>query len=331
LILRGGEAVPAVLDALICEDYRARVAAVEFFDVTAVEETCHRLIPFLDEQNHTEVKAGLARILGRLRYEDAIGALRLLISDESSAVRAAVVEALGELGDKDSEEKIVALLCDDFAEVRIAAAGALGELDAKGRGEAVLEAYLKEGDPGAAEALVEALGRLKVDDAVSVLAPCFENEDAAIFPYAVRAVGRIGGEEAVLALIELLERVNAPDMIDLVSGAVADLGESAMPLLRDKLGEMSEDIDGRWKVLNAYAKMGRFATRDLIDFIEAEPYPFFKDSASKMLIEFVEREYGVSLPDRDYRLIYDESWREWDRKIANWEKWWASQKDAGER
>ena len=108
-------------------------------------------------------------------------------------------------------------------------------------------------------------------------------------------------------------------LLDLSSAAVGRLGEIAIPVLQKKLGGFSEDLDGRWKVLNAYGRMGKCVIPWLIKFLEDETYPFYKDRAAGMLREIAKREYGVTL---NYGPKYDDSYAKMKEEIGKWKKWW---------
>ena len=327
LIEHAGAATPAMLAALESRDYQARNCAVRFFAAKGTSETAPRLLDVLKKSNEVEVVTGLTRLLSRLEFKDALGHIRVLVSHESSKVRAEAVNALVRLDDRESVKEIAALIRDDFSEARIAAAGALSAFHATEFGEDVLAQFRKEKIPDAQRALVECLGELKVKEAVPLLVEAIKDEDSPIFLQAVRALAGIGGEKARDALIDLLMRSDDLELLDISSSAVGRIGEGAIPVLEGKLKGLAQDSDDRWKIMNAYWKMGRYVIPHFIKFLAAETYPFYKDRASLMMLEIVKREYDIALNRKDYRLIYDEPFEEWKRKTENWKKWWEEHKD----
>lgn len=329
LIERAADAMPAMLSALQSDNYHTRAAAVRFFEAAATTESCPQLLDALKNSKENEVVTGLTRLLARLKFKDAVEHFRELLSNDASGVRAAAVDALAALEDRESANRIAALLGDEYSEVRIAAAQALAAFHAEEFGRDVFEAFKKESVPKAQRSLVDCLGELRARDAAPLLVEAIK-EESPVFYQAVKALAKIGGDEARDALIDLLMRSDDLDLLDLSSSAVGQIGESALLILEEKLKGMSEDLNGRWKILNAYGKMGRYTVPCIMGFLEREPYPFFKDRASLMLLELVGREYGVPLPPGDYRLFYDEEYGEWKRKIENWKNWWEEHKDDGQ-
>ena len=154
-----------------------------------------------------------------------------------------------------------------------------------------------------------------------------KDEYSPIFLRAVEALAKIGGDEAREALIDLLMRSDDLELLEVSSSAVGQMGESAIPVLEEKLEKLAQDADGRWKIMNAFGKMGKYVIPHFTRFLESETYPFYKDRASLMMLEVVKREYDITLDPKDYRLIYDEPFKEWERKIENWKKWWDEHKD----
>jgi len=323
LLNNSDKATPAMLAALESADYNTRIAAVKFFDAKATPEFCPQLLEILKRSKETEVVAGLSRILAHQGRKDAVEQIRALFADRRPAVLAAAVDSLAVLGDRDSAATIALLLNDDFSEVRVAAAKALAAFRAVDLGKDVFAAFEKEKIPEVQRALVESLGELKFAGAVPPLLEAIKDEHSPIFLPAVYALAKIGGDEARDALVSLLMNSKDLEMLSLASSALGVMGESAVPALEAELPALKDDLDGRFKILSAFGKMGKYVIPYLIAFIENEPYPIWRGQAGDKLRAIIKREYGE---DIDFIPAYDDPDKTTQEKIAQLKQWWEEHK-----
>jgi len=324
LIDNSDKAMPSMFAALESADYNTRMAAVKFFDAKAAPESCPQLLEILKRSEYAKVSAGLVRVLAQQGCKDAVEQIRALLSSESPAVRAAAVDSLVVLGDKDSAAKIAPLLNDDLSEVRVAAAKALAAFHAEDFGKDVFAAFEKEKVPEARRALVESLGDLKYAGAAPPLIEAIKDEHSPIFLPAVFALAKIGGDEARDALVNLLMESKDLEMVNLAASALGVMGEAAIGALEAKLPELKDDLDGRFKILTAFGKMGKYVIPHLISFIENEPYSIWRGQAGDRLREIIKREFGE---DVDFIPTYEDDAATLQKKIAQLKRWWEEHKD----
>jgi HEAT repeat protein len=323
LLERADEATPAMLKAVESADYQTRVAAVRFFAAKATPTIAPQLFDILKRSKEGEAVSGLTRVLARLQYKDAVAHVRGLMADSRPAVRAAAVDFLAALRDKESAAKVAPLLADEYSEVRIAASKALTAFGAVDFGKDVFAAFQKEKVPEARRALVEALGELKVSEAAPVLIEAVKDENSAIFLPSAFALAKIGGDKARDALVELLMRSKDLEMLGLASTALGVMGESAIPALEAKLPGLQPDSEDRFKILEAFGKMGKYVIPHLIAFIESQEYPIWRGLAGDRLRAVIKREYGedVDVP------AYDTDPKTGQKMIAQLKEWWEKHKD----
>lgn len=176
-----------------------------------------------------EVKAAAADVLGRADTAVALEVLESLRSRPEA--RLGVALAYGRLGSSRCTP-LVQMLRDPDPAVRAAAAEGTGRCDLATVPE--LSAILRdETDPTAARALVRALGQIGGDEAVSVIAGVLDSGDAALRFDAVRALGCTGTTAAYSHLIEALAD-DDPGIRTIALSALGELGDAraAEPLSR---------------------------------------------------------------------------------------------------
>ncbi len=146
--------------------------------------------------------APLARLVARLRGQDALGQLQAGLSSASPEVRRSCLAALGQLADPSSVDRIAFAMADEDEGVRIAAIDSLGRV----------------GSERAADALLHALGA----------------DSLAVRSRAIRALARMGESRALphlvpfvtgpaivaMEAIEALARLRAPDLAEQVRAAL---------------------------------------------------------------------------------------------------------------
>lgn len=174
----------------------------------------------------------IARLIEQLAAEDEVVRLQageFLIQMGSAAVRPLidtlrnpyyparplVASTLGQIGDRRAVEPLIEALRDPDKLVRYHAALALGKLKDRRAVEPLIYALFDEmppigpdpltGDPMTVRAAAaQALGELKAEKAVPALKVLLKDENRGIRRTVIQALGRIGNEEAINALLEAI-------------------------------------------------------------------------------------------------------------------------------
>lgn len=207
---------PSVLEALVpllgdpikeCRD-----GAVEDF-VRIGSPAVPRLIMGLRDERW-RVRECAARALGRIGDNSAVESLIAVLRDRDGAVRTVAAEALGRLGDPRAIKGLIALFKDSSKLVRVSATIALTQIgDAT---VAPLMSGLKDENFQVRLHSVQALGGITSDyptgrswlrdsRPVPSLIACLQDRDRAVREDAAIALGMIGDQSAVPALIESLK------------------------------------------------------------------------------------------------------------------------------
>ncbi|WP_447973407.1 HEAT repeat domain-containing protein [Nitrospira sp. Kam-Ns4a] len=252
--------IPLVERSLSDEHPSVRVAAAAALAMLGQERGWARLQEAAAARNPEERAAAL-RLLGDLRDRRALPWLEAALSDEQPSVRGAAVAALGDLGQPEAAPGLVRLLSDPIPAVRAAAALGLGGLGTPEtisalkralRDEnpvvraATVNALLQQGvpydevrtavqdltrhlDPGIRAAVARTLAKSSRDDAGEVsqlLRQLIKDPLPRPRIAAARALGRVGGKEALPMLKEAL--LDQDDAVRATAGgAIARILRSA--------------------------------------------------------------------------------------------------------
>jgi HEAT repeat protein len=226
IVLRMPKAGDLVVGWLSEGDARLRLAACDVIRASPTERSVTGLGRVLgDPDPHVRVAAAMA--MGSSGLEDAVSPLLGHLDDNAFEVRVEVVRALGRLGDARAVVPLIGKVQDAVPEVRRAVARALGEL-ADRRAASALMLSLQDSSQDVRIEAVTALGKLRSDEATTAITPLIEASspsDMAIAQQgpvtrpgqgsagagevraaALRALGRIGSEGAIRALIGALAK-----------------------------------------------------------------------------------------------------------------------------
>ncbi len=159
------------------------------------------LIKALKNQN-SNIRAGVARVLGMIGNEKAVDSLLQVLEDENRGVREAAVRALGKIGDEKIVKPLLKALRDDY-EVSWNAAEALSLLGKKSIDLLIQE--LKTQNNRVKEKIIFVLGKIKDPRVVDILIELLNDKNKDIRNQAARALGAIGNKRATEPLIEALK------------------------------------------------------------------------------------------------------------------------------
>jgi len=206
LIRIGGEAVPALIEALHAND-----ASLDSQVVQILVRIGPVAIPALSktmQEAHPLVRAKAAEALGGIKDRIALPVLLDALRGEFYTVRTSAAAALGEIGDPQAMPALIAALKDTEPQVRIAAVLALGRFELLRTFEAMANVLLDDPKIEVRQAAARALGGTHNPAALPYLMEAlrdsfwwFEREAAAAdLLQAIKGMG----EAAVVPVIEAL-------------------------------------------------------------------------------------------------------------------------------
>lgn len=232
-------------------DARLRRAACDVIRAAPTDRSVVALGRVLgDPDSHVRVAAAAA--MGSSGLPDAVSPLLGHLDDGAFEVRAEVARALGRLGDARAVVPLIGKVQDTAVEVRRAVARALGELG-DARATSALVIALQDGSQDVRIEAVKALGKLHSDEATAAIVPLIEVAPVAdalvglsagglrsgtstagsldVRVAAIEALGRIGSEGAVRALIAALAKDDPSALRSPVRLALVAAGKPAVPQL----------------------------------------------------------------------------------------------------
>lgn len=236
------ELVKGLLAAVDDENPKVRLEAIYALGTIAraplTDEQAQLLIKALDHYDPA-IRAGAARVAGRLRVAAAGDALIKAINDSSAAARYAAMRGLGEIG----EPRAVQALTEQFAFYR-KGQGAWSALDALARiahesSVPLFRTHLTDKDPFVRRAAAEGLARAGDATALAALEVGAGNDSAemvrAAMAFALQKLGRN-------YVPRLVESIDSAKMAPQVAGYFIELGPSVVPPLVAHLQDPSPAI-----------------------------------------------------------------------------------------
>lgn len=240
-----GELIAALLRAVDDENAKVRLEAIYALGVMAkpplADGAAQLVIKALDHYD-AAVRAGAARVAGRLQVKAAGDALIKAVNDSNAQVRMASMRALGEIG----EARAVQALTDQFTfygkgEGAWAALEALARI-AHSSSVPLFKARLSDRDPFLRRASAEGLGRSGDTSETSALETGAGNDDSEMVRAAMAFALQKLGRNYVPRLVDVLD---TPRMVPQVQGYLLELGPSLAPTLISHLQDPDAAIRAR--------------------------------------------------------------------------------------
>ncbi len=240
----GDQVIPWLSDS----DPRLRLAGCDVIRAAPTDRSVVALGRLLgDPEPHVRLAAAAA--MGASALPEAVSPLLGHLDDPSPEVREEVARALGRTGDARAVVPLIGKVQDSIPDVRRVVARALGDLGDV-RAASALMLAIQDAAPEVRLEAVTALGKLRSEEAVTTIAPLIEIDVAEggssyyggrppsspsgvgageVRSAALRALGRIGSEAAVKALVGALAKDDPAAPRSAVRDALAGAGPRAAP------------------------------------------------------------------------------------------------------
>jgi HEAT repeat protein len=286
VLLRISKAGDLVVGWLGEGDARLRLAACDVIRVTPTERSVVALGRVLGDPD-AHVRQAAAAAMGGSGIADAVSPLLGHIDDQAPEVRGEVVRALGRIGDARAVVPLIGKVQDSVSDVRKAACRALGELGDK-RAVSALMLAIQDGVHDVRVEALGALGKLRSDEATVAIAPLVDPDPTPepqlgtalvggprspsasaalgiveVRSAALRALGRIGSDAAVKALIGALAKDDPNAARSPVREALVSAGKNAVPGLTAALaGSPSPNM-----AAGAALALGELGAKDALEVL----------------------------------------------------------------
>lgn len=256
IVLRVPRAGDLVIPWLSENDPRLRLAACDTIRAAPTDRSVVALGRVLDDPD-VHVRVAAAAAMGASTLPDAVAPLLRHLDDTAPECRAEVARALGRIGDARAVVPLIGKVQDSVSDVRKVVARALGDL-ADARAVSALMLALTDTSMEVRLSAVEALGKIRSDEATPAVTALLDLQDeqslnrygyrgpqasppsvgaSEVRAAAIRALGRIGSDAAVKALVGALAKdddATAPRSA--VRDALAEAGKPAVTALVTLLG-----------------------------------------------------------------------------------------------
>lgn len=216
-------------------DARVRLTAVRSLWPSEQPALVPRLIELLDRDDNIEVRAQAASALGRFVYLGEVGAipenilkqvedklLGVIGSDEDDLVQRRALESLGYSSREEIPDLIEEAYESDDDEWIASTLFAMGR-SADDRWASVVIERLNDPVVELSREAARAAGELELEEALPALVDLLQDEDSELRLAAAWSLSQIGGNGIAEALEEMLERTEDEDEIDLIENAIENL------------------------------------------------------------------------------------------------------------
>lgn len=227
-----------------------------------------------------DVRDFSAEALGKIGDERAVPYLiESLEEDPDEEVRLKAAWALGEIGSPEAVDTLIVALGDDDWSVRRTAANALGMI-ADQRAVPYLIKALNDSDWQVRKFAAVSLGRMKDEKAIPILLEAMEDEDADVRWKAMLALAKFG-ERAVKPLIKTLQnenwsvRARAAEVIGKIGGE--DALNALIGVFVGNTRDNNRHVRGR--AAEALGRIGDERALEALRYAQKDEYLFVKDKA----------------------------------------------------
>lgn len=290
--------VDGLIRALKHHDYLIRKEAARALQKVGDETAVDALIDSLRYKSwHIDyiilsaVRENSAEALGRIGDELAVPALiESLEEDPDEEVRLKSAWALGEIGAPGAVDALIIALEDNDWGVRRAAANALGVIGDQ-RAVPYLIKVLKDGDWQVRKYAAVSLGKMKDEKAIPILLEAMDDDDADVRWKAMLALGKMG-EIAVKPLIKTLKnknwrvRAKSAEVIGKIGGD--DALKALMNLLVGKNRDRNHFVRG--KAAEALGRIGDESAVKALRHAQNDDYKYVRDKADISIHKISEKQ-----------------------------------------
>jgi HEAT repeat protein len=220
--LKDAAVAPALLSLLSDNRPTVRASVARVLGGLRDERNIPPLVTLLDD-DAPEIRVEAARSLGLLKAAVAVDGLAALLQSDAPDLRAAAAQSLGRIGEPRVADALVALADDASLDVRMAAGLALVQLD-DARGVPLVTNGLTDGNSERREqaALAVQLSSVASELLIPPLVDALTDTAVNTRLNAMRALGHIGGDRAVAALLAEVDGEENIDVVLLALGATHD-------------------------------------------------------------------------------------------------------------
>jgi HEAT repeat protein len=258
----------AFVQNLHSETVELRLASANVLGLLGVEDSARPLAKRLTSEPHPEVRARIARALGRVGEPAVAGVLVECLEDQPLKVRREAAESLGLLNGKQALDGLLQVVDDDTEAMRRTAVSSLGKFENAKPVEPLVERLGDQSDlvrRAAVFSLIEILSNVPPDQSHELRETIVERMAARSDPSIVASLVEIIEEGT-----QIHQRRNAVWMLGRVAGEKSTKIE-AVEALRDVLGD-DDDLLSQFAATGLAEIGGRMVETALLEVFETDEY-----------------------------------------------------------
>ena len=282
--------MPLIVGMLRDPEIEVQNKAVDVVVKANHPETIKFLVDVLKDENEYARRAAV-EVLNVVGTSKSVKYLLEVIADSDWWVRTRAADALGKIGGPRVVDAVLALIKDDNQDIRRAAIEILNQTKDE-RAVAQLIEATRDPDWWVSERAVDALAEIGSSKALPRFIDMLQGE-AKSLPTVIRAIGRIGDQKSVEALIPMLSRQENEIKVEAIAALAKLADERRADTIRERLQAVSTSSDGTLSqaVSRALQELdNRFSTQQIAANQRAEK---LREPAKTLLIDNAALEKAV--------------------------------------
>jgi eukaryotic-like serine/threonine-protein kinase len=274
--------MPLVVGMLRDPEIEVQNKAVDVVVKANHPETVKYLVEVLKDENEYARRAAV-EVLNVVGTSKSVKYLLEVIADSDWWVRTRAADALGKIGGPKVVDAVLALIKDENQDIRRAAIEILNQTKDE-RAVAQLIEATRDPDWWVSERAVDALAEIGSTKALPRFIDMLQGE-AKSLPTVIRAIGKIGDQKSLEALLPLLSRPENEIKVEVISALAKLADERRVDTIRVRLQAVSTTADGTLSqaVAKAIQELdNRFSTQQIAANQRAEK---MQEPAKTLLID----------------------------------------------
>jgi len=274
--------MPLIVSMLRDPEIEVQNKAVDVVVKANHPETVKYLVDVLKDENEYARRAAV-EVLNVVGTSKSVKYLLEVIADSDWWVRTRAADALGKIGGPKVVDAVLALIKDENQDIRRAAIEILNQTKDE-RAVAQLIEATRDPDWWVSERAVDALAEIGSTKALPRFIDMLQGE-AKSLPTVIRAIGKIGDQKSLEALLPLLTRPENEIKVEVISALAKLADERRVDTIRVRLQAVSTNADGTLSqaVAKAIQELdNRFSTQQIAANQRAEK---MQEPAKTLLID----------------------------------------------
>jgi HEAT repeat protein len=267
LLQHGAAALPLLIESLEDSDYSRRIRVIELLGDLRDRRAISHLLRVFERSQNTLLRCKIMEALGKMRDSALFVFITTHLQSADPNLHCFAIWALGEQRSRKAVPYLVQILTSERGPAVPTAIDALGKSGTADQAPLLLE-FLKYENTQTRYVAAKAVGQIgDARIAPAIFQTMLQEPDVEVQEALARAYGKIGGEEGIAKLVDVIRKETSPTVQRAAGIALQSAGLQAsfhlMPLLKGE--DLKSKIEAA-KILGAMRAPG--AIRPLIEMME---------------------------------------------------------------